>query len=385
MKELLKKERIDILITHFTDPRDYPTEINTLRIFKENNIKFKEICIKEEKVREEVDFDFIFVGKRNNRFYYLYLYPLFCLIIFLFGMIKRPKVIIAYDLLAFFPSFIVSKFFNIPFLYHIHDIGEKNNAGFLGKMIFSFEMKFIKYIDILSMPSDKIFNLYEVGRKLPEKKFTVINTVSKYQNLNYPSRIKEIIKKYKNIKKWIVRTGGLGDDQCIKEIILSLIYLPEDIGLILAGSIEDDFKEEIENLIKEKKLEKRVILLEFIPRKEVLGFLKNAFVGISLYKPVHINWLYPAPIKLSEYIATGIPAIVNDNEYFRVLNEKVGSFLFADPYSPKSIADAIMKIYKDKKLEKRLKENAKNSFKEFYNFEHQFEPVLKEIKRWIER
>ncbi len=44
-KILFQKDKIDLLITHFTDPRGYPTEINTLRILKGKKISFKEICI----------------------------------------------------------------------------------------------------------------------------------------------------------------------------------------------------------------------------------------------------------------------------------------------------------------------------------------------------
>ncbi len=287
------------------------------------------------------------------------------------------------------PSFIASRILNIPLIYHIHDVSDRKGMGFLGKIIDSFEKRYLRYSYILSMPNKERLEYYSIFKKLPEKTCEILNSVSIEEDFNKESRILKLANEKKNIKKWIVRTGGLGDDQCIKETIIALNYLPESVGLALAGPITRDFKEELIDLIEKNNLKERVILFEHIPRDEVLGFLKYASLGISLYKPFHkyfdINLLYPCPTKLAECIASGIPAVVNDNEYFRRLNEKVKSFVFADPYSPESIANAIREVIENPEKERILKENAKNAYKNFYNFEYQFEPVLREIEKWIKR
>ncbi len=386
LKILLKKERIDILLTHYTDPRSYPTELYTINILRKEGFNVKEICIEVKSSYGDIDKSvFIFTGKRKGKFHYLYTYPIFCITIFLYTLLKRPKLIFAYETFAFMPSFITAKIFNIPIIYHIHDIFQKKGLGIFGLILKSFENKFIKFSNIISMPNKNRIEYYENISKLPEKKYVIFNAISIKEDLFKKNKLKNITGKKNNIKKWIVKTGGLGDDQCIKELILSLKYLPDEIGIILAGRIKDDFKQEIEVLLRKKEYSGRVIFFNYVPREEILGFLRKGFIGVSLYKPENINNEFPAPMKLAEFIAAGIPAVVNDSEYFRELNKKVGSFVFADPYSPESIAKAILKVYKDKKLEKKLRENSKKAYKTFYNFEYQFEPVLKEIKKWVKK
>lgn len=385
IKIFLKKDKLDILITHFTDPRTYPTEMNTLKIFEDSGFKIMEICVKDINLPEEIDNRFLFIGSRNKRFSYLYLYPVFSVFIFFVGLIKRPKVIFTYDLFSFPPSFISAKLFNIPIIYHIHDLST-GKLGFCGKLVASFERVFLRYSDILSMPNSARIDYYQKIRKLPVKKYVVLNTVLLDEDFNKKTRIKDLIDERKNIKKWLFKSGGIGDDQCAKEAILSLKYLPDDIGLILVGTVEKDFKNELLNLVMKENLMERILILEYIPRDEILGFLKYAFVGLCVYKPIDINNIFASPIKLAEYIAAGIIALINKNKFHNEVNDKIESFVFVDnPYSPKSFADAIMKIYKDKKLYKKLCENAKKAFKEFYHFEYQFEPVMKEIRKWVKK
>ena len=164
-------------------------------------------------------------------------------------------------------------------------------------------------------------------------------------------------------------------------------HLPEEAGLVLAGYSNREYLEKIKQLILQKNLEKRVFLLGILQRKDILGLLPSVDIGLALYKPTSINKRFygTGAVKLAEYIASGIPSVVNDNKMMRELNKKVGAFVFANPYSPESIANAVKEVINNPGKAKKLGQNARKAFETFYNFEYQFEPVLREIERWIGR
>jgi len=390
IKKFFKRDRLDILMVHFSDPRSDPPEINAYKILTKNGYSVEEICIRarniplvEEKGR------FIMIGERRGpRFNYI-LYPWFALYTICYLIFKRPKVIIAYETFAFMPAFIVSIILQKPLIYHIHDMVTKEKLGLSGSLLYSFELKFVKYVAVLSMPDKNRMEIYLEECKI-SKQPLIINNAAPINLLSpSPKPIKEWLKsKGYRLSYVIFRHGGMGDDQSIIEAILSLKYLPSNVGLVLTGYSSDEFLKRINKTIDKNKLKDRVVILGMILWERLISFLPTVDVGLGIVKPTNsINKRFygPGSNKISEFIAAGIPVIVNSTKEMHELNKKIGSFVFADPYSPKSIARAIKEVIDNPEKAKRLRENAKRAFETFYNFEYQFKPVLKEIKKWVKR
>lgn len=302
---------------------------------------------------------------------------------FCFNILKfKPHIIIAMNHQSFLLSILISKLFSLPLIYWKLEIsGEKRSI--FERIFFVFEKKFIKYTDIMIFPNkERVEDFFKDATA--RTAYIAFNAVSKRYKRNYMQGLK-----ITNKKSFLIgRQGGLGDSQCIMELINSLPLLPDNVNLLLIGFCSDnDFLRKLTNQIGKLKLENRIKIMLDLPRQELFSLLPKFDVGIALYRPETKTTRLSgsASMKLAEYISSSTPAIVNDNKVMRELNEKVGSFVFADPYSPESIAEAIKEIIKNPNKAKRLQENAKRAFETFYNFEYQFEPILKEIEKWVKR
>lgn len=389
IKKFFKRDRLDILTVHYTDPRFYPTEISTYNILTDKGFSVEEICISDKEIPPIKDkVEFIIIGERKGpRFNYI-LYPIFAVYTIIYSVIKRPKLIIAYETFSFMPAFISSLLIQKPILFHIHDLQSGKNLGLLGNLLHSFELKFVKYTSLLSMPEKNRMSFYQKITTLPKKRFIVYNAVDWRQITDTNESLKERMRKEGyNFEYIVFRHGGFGNNHSIKETVIASKFLSADVGFVFAGYCYGGYRCEVEELIERECLQNRVLFLGLLPRDEILKFLPSINLGLAVYKPLGINSKFysTGSVKLAEYIAYGIPAVVNDNKIMRELNEKVGSFVFADPYSPESIASAVREVIDNPEKAKKLRENARRAFETFYNFEYQFEPVLKEIQKWIRK
>ena len=157
-----------------------------------------------------------------------------------------------------------------------------------------------------------------------------------------------------------------------EEYIDSAMYLPDGIRLKLRGygSLEPKLRAAIE----EKRLHDKVV---FAPPVEVAQLVQAAsasHVGMVLTRPVNLNFRLSVSNKVFEYAAAGLPVIMSDVPEHCYLNDKYGFGIILDEVTPKSIADAIIKLCQDKDTYIRLSENAKKMSEEM-NWEAESEKL----------
>ena len=74
--------------------------------------------------------------------------------------------------------------------------------------------------------------------------------------------------------------------------------------------------------------------------------------------------------KVYEYMAAGIPVVMNDFEFAHNLNDEEQFCLLVDPESPEEIAEAIVRL-EDNNLYRRLSVNSRKLIKERFNWEEE--------------
>ncbi|MFZ5365963.1 MAG: glycosyltransferase family 4 protein [Patescibacteria group bacterium] len=154
----------------------------------------------------------------------------------------------------------------------------------------------------------------------------------------------------------ICSPGRMIPSKGVVDLIELLVFLPPNFKLFLPTSIsytKPEFKEQIMNLVKRRALENRINILAdtfnvfdmpaaykmsdlVVLASHVEGLGLVLIEGIAAKKPV-IGTAVP-----------GITEVVNDGR----------TGLLAQPHNPKSLANAIMKLYKDRTLRKQLIEGA---------------------------
>ncbi len=121
----------------------------------------------------------------------------------------------------------------------------------------------------------------------------------------------------------------------------------EEITLLLLGKGPAD--SHIKDMIRDKKLENRVLLLPPVPYEDVPGIISYCDCAVMAYPPTDY-WNKNNPIKLLEYLASGKPVICTDFRTFRDVAGDKKCIKYIKDNSPLSIRDAMIYLYKNRKL-----------------------------------
>ncbi len=126
-------------------------------------------------------------------------------------------------------------------------------------------------------------------------------------------------------------------------------------------------KESLEELIRERGLQKRVLMKGFLPTEEVANYMAEADLGIVPKRNDSFGG-EAFSTKILEFMSLGVPIIVSatkvDKYYF---NDKVVQFF--EPENEIDLADKMLRLAKNRELRNRIASNA-SRFVEEYTWEN---------------
>lgn len=162
----------------------------------------------------------------------------------------------------------------------------------------------------------------------------------------------------------ICYAGGLTEVRGITDAIKAMEYCSGK--LLLAGSIEEEYRAELERLPGYKKTE----LLGFLDRKQIEAMYNSSKIGLAILKktPNHVNAL---AIKLFEYMAAGIPIICSNFPLWVEIVEKNGCGICVEPENIEDIQKAIDFLFAHPEEGKKLGDRGKQIVREKYNWENE--------------
>lgn len=160
-------------------------------------------------------------------------------------------------------------------------------------------------------------------------------------------------------KKIIMYTGSfyLYDWKGIDILLDSSKYFSQkDLTLVLVGGNNEEILK-----IKEKYQFKNIILIPRVPYSDVAIYLKSADVLVLPNKKGNImSEEYTSPLKLFEYMASGVPIAASDLPSIReILNEN--NAILIEPNNSEKLAQGINMVLTNKVMSKRI---AERSYKE---------------------
>ena len=182
--------------------------------------------------------------------------------------------------------------------------------------------------------------------------------------------------------KIIIYQGALLLNRGLEELIEALKFLDKKIILVIIG--EGLLYEELLRIVKKDNLRNRVIFKGYVPPAHLLKLTSQADVGIVPVKKITLSYYLALPNKFFEYIIAGLPVAVSDFPEMRkiVKNYKIGEIF--NPESPKSIAEAIRKIFSNLQGYQRLKQNVKQA-RNYLNWEKERKKLLRIYEQFSER
>jgi glycosyltransferase involved in cell wall biosynthesis len=179
----------------------------------------------------------------------------------------------------------------------------------------------------------------------------------------------------------VVRLGWLGPRNAIEPTLRSVPAWEGNWGLVLGGMPWAGYLDELNRLVKELDIRRRVVILPLIPYDLWYDCLYAAHLGLALYEPHDLGnqTMAGAGNKLNLYLKAGIPSVIPDIPDFVEFTRRYDAGVVADPIDPGSIAAAVNAVFADERRYRELCSNARRAFEAEYNFETQYAPVLERV------
>ncbi|MBR8842455.1 glycosyltransferase family 4 protein [Pseudoalteromonas sp. JC3] len=158
--------------------------------------------------------------------------------------------------------------------------------------------------------------------------------------------------------------GGITKVRGIIENVQALEHVNDGIELLLAGSfLEKNIRANVTELNGWAKVKE----LGFLNRNGVRSVLQQSFVGLVTLHPIR-NYQDALPVKMFEYMASGIPVIYTDIEYWRSIVEPEACGIAVDPFDLKAVANAINDLAENLELAKEMGSRGRKAVLEKYNW-----------------
>ena len=203
-------------------------------------------------------------------------------------------------------------------------------------------------------------------------KFLKINSNSIDVN-NFP-----IIAELSNTIAWEQRLnevcyiGAITKVRGIKEIVKAMEFT-KGVQLNLAGKfVETDVEKEVKSYNGWSEVNE----LGFLNREEIAKVLQNSKVGLVTLYPI-INYQDALPVKMFEYMLSGIPVISSNIKLWQNIIEDAECGICVDPMKPKEIAQAIMNLIDNPRKAQEMGKNGKKAVLEKYNWNKEEYKLLK--------
>lgn len=202
----------------------------------------------------------------------------------------------------------------------------------------------------------------KVVRNMPPKRTETVNTTRK--ELGLPED-----------KKIVLLQGAFIDpDRGAKEMALAMNYLEGVLFLIIGSGRE---KAVVKKIREERGLSEKIMLKDKMPFEELLKYTSCVDLGVSLDKPVHLNYKYSLPNKLFDYIQAGIPVLTSRLPELERIHSQFNIGLMIDSHEPTEIAEKVKACFADQERYQSWKSNLKEAASVF-NWENESEK-LREI------
>ncbi|HIP49312.1 MAG TPA: glycosyltransferase, partial [Lutibacter sp.] len=288
----------------------------------------------------------------------------------------RKDILLANDLDTLLPNFLISKLFKKKLVYDSHELFTEVPELTSRPKVQNIWLKIEKWI----FPKLKnVITVNSIIATIYQEKYKVGVHVIRNISLKLPKFIPDQIlaKRIKGDKKMLILQGsGINVDRGAEEAVTMMQYLEGFVLVIVGGG---DVFDKLKKIIKELKLEDKVIIVGRAPYDELLKYTQIADLGLSLDKGTNLNYEYSLPNKVFDYIQCQIPMMVSDRRIVaKLVHDNEIGVVFKE-HNPKKMATIIEKTFLDKQHLLQWKENLKKAAA-IYNWENESEK-LREIYR----
>jgi len=287
-----------------------------------------------------------FFQKRLNCFFSKgkLFYAEYNLRLLLYLLIKKMDLIGAIDLDTILPCLWISKIKKVNRVYDAHEL-------------------FCEMKEIVQRPS-----IYKAWKKIekktvPEYKYgyTVNKTIAdefkkmygcEYEVIRNAPVLKPVIIPEKK-EKYIFYQGAVNEGRSFETIIPAMNEVRA--RLLIAG--DGNFMKQAIQLVKENKLETKVIFLGKIEPKELSKYTLQAWIGITIFENKGLSNYYSLANRFFDYLHAAIPQLCVDYPVYREINKIWPVAVLTKDLSPENIALQLNLLLENDVLYHELQQN----------------------------
>ena len=231
--------------------------------------------------------------------------------------------------------------------------------GYKGKTAYQFreleldKLRYLKHFDFVLMPErNRMWIAYFLGKLEREPLF--LPNIPFLPALGEPTP-EPLIEQLRSRGQRVLLYQGLVEfsKRCISELLQGLKLGPEEFHLIVMASASSKAPalKRMRQEVKDLGLTERVHELPTRMAPEHLQIVRQADVGIGLYRPTSLNQVYAAPNRLHEFAAFNIPLILPAFPSFTSLAQAYPYAVnVVDPEQPEDIARVLGELNQETNL-----------------------------------
>ena len=286
---------------------------------------------------------FKMIFKKGPLFYFFFNFRLFFV-----GLINKTDLFYANDLDTLAPLFLLSKLKKKPLIYDSHELFcevPELKASRIKKSIWQkLEGYIIPKLKTCITVNDSIAKIYEAKYNVP---FYIIRNISDFDQSFIPkSRVQLSLPEDKKII--LLQGAGINVDRGAEELIDAMEFVQNAVLYIIgSGDVWENLKQKV---LFNKSIQNKVVLINKLPKSELINYTFNADIGLSIDKNTNLNYLYSLPNKIFDYIQAEIPILASRLPEIEniILQYKIGDFI--DDHNPKTIANKLNEMLYSQQL-----------------------------------
>lgn len=165
-------------------------------------------------------------------------------------------------------------------------------------------------------------------------------------------------------KRQVCYVGGLDRVRGIHEMVRAMAITESQVNLALGGSFnQPDFEAEVRGEPGWEKIDFR----GWLDRDGVKQALNESIAGLVTLNPI-VNYLDALPVKMFEYMASGLPVIASNFPLWKEIIEANRCGLCVDPLDPQAIAEAVDYLVRHPEKAEQMGRNGQKAVEEKYNW-----------------
>jgi glycosyltransferase involved in cell wall biosynthesis len=286
---------------------------------------------------------FKMIFKKGPVFYFF-----FNLRLFFVGLINKTDLFYANDLDTLAPMFLLSKLKKKPLIYDSHElfceVPELKDSRIKKAIWQKLEAYIIPKLKTCLTVNDSIAKIYVAKYNVP---FHIIRNISDFDQTFIPKSRAQL--SMPEDKKIILLQGaGINVDRGAEELIDAMEFVQNAVLYIIgSGDVWENLKQKVSF---NKSIQNKVVLINKLPKSELINYTFNADIGLSIDKNTNLNYLYSLPNKIFDYIQAEIPILASRLPEIEniILHYKIGDFI--DDHNPKTIANKLNEMLYSQQL-----------------------------------